>query len=287
MESSRSWSEDDNVCPTIEFPSVPCSVILLQKHDTSRARLRAILKYILIEGGIRVLLQIATTQPEKNVQEVREYDLSLDVDYTGLKYSGKLTVDLESIGDVSLNALGEQINGVTSGSRKVQFKHDGKVLEIQTGKFSGPLEIEFNAKISDNFTGFYKASYGDGYILSTHLEAVQARKVFPCLDHPAYKAAFRVKVRTDANLSVISNMPIESETTEAGKKTVTFRKTPKMSTYLLYLGVGKFVQEKGRHVETELYAAYADRPTGKNKTGLSYESTQNVQYYYESYICFQ
>jgi tricorn protease interacting factor F2/3 len=229
-------------------------------------------------------LQIATTQPEKNVQEVREYDLFLDVDYTGLKYSGKVTVDLESIGDVSLNAVGQQINGVTSGSRKVPFKHDGKVLAIQTGKFSGPLEIEFNSKISDNFTGFYKASYGDGYILSTHLEAVQARKVFPCLDHPAYKAAFRVKVRTDANLLVISNMPIESETTEAGKKTVTFQKTPKMSTYLLYLGVGKFAQEKGRHGKTELYAAYADRPTGKINTGFSFEATKKVLDYYESYF---
>ncbi len=231
-----------------------------------------------------VILQIATTQPEKNVQEVREYDLLLDVDYAGLKYSGKVTVDLESIGDVSLNAVGQQINGVTSGSRKVPFKHDGKVLAIQTGKFSGPLEIEFSGKVSDNFTGFYKASYGDGYILSTHLEAVQARKVFPCLDHPAYKAAFRVRVRTEANLSVISNMPIESETTEEGRKTVTFQKTPKMSTYLLYLGVGKFIQEKGRHGETELYAAYADRPTGKINTGFSFEATQKVLDYYESYF---
>jgi tricorn protease interacting factor F2/3 len=229
-------------------------------------------------------LQIATTQPEKNVQEVREYGLSLDVDFSGLKYSGKVTVDLESIGDVSFNAVGQQINNVTSGSRKVPFKHDGKVLAIQTGKFSGLLEIEFNSKISDNFTGFYKASYGDGYILSTHLEAVQARKVFPCLDHPAYKAAFRVRVRTDANLSVISNMPIESETKEDGKKTFIFKKTPKMSTYLLYLGVGKFVQEKSRHGQTELYAAFADRPTGKINTGFSFEATQKVLDYYESYF---
>ena len=231
-----------------------------------------------------VTLQIAATQPEKNVQEVRKYDLFLDVDYAGLKYSGRVSVDLESIGDVSLNAVGQQINSVTSGGRKVPFKHDGKVLAIQTGKFSGLLEIEFDSKVSDNFTGFYKASYGDGYILSTHLEAVQARKVLPCLDHPAYKAVFRVKVRTDANLSVISNMPIESETKEDGKKTFTFRKTPKMSTYLLYLGVGKFVQEKGRHGETDLYAAYADRPTGKINTGYSFEATQKVLDYYESYF---
>src|SRR2546428_12148421 len=98
-------------------------------------------------------MQVATTQSEKNVQESREYDLLLDVDFAGLKYGGKVTVDLASIGDVSLDAVGQQINSVKSGSNKVPFKHSEKSLEIQTGKFSGPLEIEFNSKVSDNFTG--------------------------------------------------------------------------------------------------------------------------------------
>jgi tricorn protease interacting factor F2/3 len=229
-------------------------------------------------------MQVITTQPEKNVQEVREYDLFLDVDFVGLKYSGKVTVDLEPIGDISLDAVGQQINSVKSNGSNVQFKHTGKVLEIQTGKFSGPLEIDFNGKVSDNFTGFYKASYGDSYILTTHLEAVQARKVFPCLDHPAFKAVFKLRVRIDANLSVISNMPVESETMQGDKKTVAFQKTPKMATYLLYVGVGKFVQDKGRHGATELYAAYGDRPTGKIKTEFSFEATQKVLDYYESYF---
>ena len=229
-------------------------------------------------------MQLAATQSEKNVQEVREYDLFLDVDFSGLKYSGKVVVDLESLGDVSLDAVGQEISNVKSGGSKVPFKHSGKVLEIQTGKFSGPLEVDFKGKVSDNFTGFYKASYGDGYILTTHLEAVQARKVLPCVDHPAFKAVFKVSVRTDANLSIISNMPVESETKQGEKKTVTFKKTPKMSTYLLYLGVGKFVQEKSRHGGTELYAAYADRPTVKINTEFSFDATRKVLDFYESYF---
>src|SRR5437879_10723231 len=175
-------------------------------------------------------MQVSTTQPEKNVQQVREYDLFLDVDFAGLKYNGKVVVDLESIGDVSLDAVGQQISSVKSGGNKVPFKHSGKVLEIQTGKFSGPLEIDFSGRVSDNFTGLYKASYGDGYVLSTHLEAVQARKVLPCVDHPAFKAVFKVRVRTDANLYVISNIPIESDTKAASKTTAQFQQTRKMST---------------------------------------------------------
>src|SRR5947208_11536828 len=222
-------------------------------------------------------LQVATTQSEKNVQEVREYDLFLDVDFSGLKYSGKVVVDLESIGDVSLDAVGQQVSSVKSGGNKIPFKHSGKVLEIQTGKFSGPLEIEFDGKVSDNFTGFYKASYGDGYILTTHLEAVQARKVFPCLDHPAFKAVFKLVVRTGPDLKVISNMPVESEEVRANKKVVYFKQTPKMSTYLFYLGVGKFVEEHSRHGTTHLYAAHA-RPKGSIKTEFSFEAAQKVLY---------
>src|SRR5881275_3576328 len=199
-----------------------------------------------------------TGQP---VQLVRQYDLFFDIDFTGLSFTGKVTVDLDTTGDITLDAVGLQVKSVKHGNRNLQYKQTSNAVEIKTGKFSGPLDIEFNGKVSENFTGFYKASYGDGYILTTHLEAVQARKVLPCVDHPAFKAVFKVRVRTDADLSVISNMPIESETRQGDKKTVTFKKTPKMSTYLLYLGVGKFIQEKGRHGGTELYAAYADRPT--------------------------
>src|SRR5881396_3856984 len=229
-------------------------------------------------------LQVATTQSEKNVQEVREYDLFLDVDFPGLKYSGKVVVDLESIGDVSLDAVGQQISSVKSGGNKIPFKHSGKVLEIQTGKFSGPLEIEFDGKVSDNFTGFYKASYSEGYILSTHLEAVQARKVLPCLDHPAHKAVFKVSVRVDPDLQVISNMPVESEKKEAGKKTITFQKTPKMSTYLLYLGIGRFVEEKRSHGKTTLYSAYGARSKGGIKTQFSFEAAGKVLDFYEQYF---
>src|SRR3989442_6115822 len=226
-----------------------------------------------------------TTQAGQGVQQVREYNLFLDLDYAGLKYDGKVTIDLDSSQDVILDAVGQQILGVRSGSRNLPFKHhSGKFLEVQTGKFSEPLEIEFKARVSDNFIGLYKTSYGEGYVLSTHLKAVQARKVLPCVDHPAYKAHFKVTVRTDADLSVISNMPIDSEKNEGNKKITSFQKTPKMSTYLLYLGVGKWVEKKDHRGKTELYSAYAKRSKGEIKMDFAFEAAKNVVDYYESYF---
>src|SRR2546426_187564 len=227
-------------------------------------------------------MQVAslTGQP---VQLVRQYDLFFDIDFTGLSFTGKVTVDLDTTGDISLDAVGLQVKSVKHGNRNLPYKQTSNAVEIKTGKFSGPLDIEFNGKVSENFTGFYKASYGDGYILTTHLEAVQARKLFPCLDHPAFKAVFKLVVRTGPDLKVISNMPVESEEVRANKKVVSFKQTPKMSTYLFYLGVGKFVEEHNRHGQTHLYAAHA-RPKGSIKTEFSFEAAQKVLDYYESYF---
>src|SRR3989454_4988027 len=228
-------------------------------------------------------MQVAA-QAGKTVQEVKQYDLFMDVDFTGLKYTGKVTMDLTSVGDVSLDAVNLQIISVRSGTKNIPFKQNGPVVEIQTGRFSGPLEVEYKGKVSDNFTGLYKASYGEGYVLSTHLEAVQARKVLPCVDHPAYKAHFKVTVRTDADLSVISNMPIDSEKNEGNKKITSFQKTPKMSTYLLYLGIGKWVEKRDHRGKTELYSAYAKRSKGEIKMDFAFEAAKNVLDYYESYF---
>src|SRR6266849_6371812 len=63
-----------------------------------------------------------TTQAGKTVQQVKEYDLFLDIDFTGLKFTGKVSIDLESSGDVSLDAVGLQVLNVKSATRPIPFK---------------------------------------------------------------------------------------------------------------------------------------------------------------------
>ena len=241
------------------------------------------LKYSIANSSVLIVMQ-ATAQAGKAVQQVKEYDLFLDVDFDALKFSGKVRIDMSSTGDISLDAVDLEVTGVKANGRSVQFKRHGNVVDVQTGQFSGPLEVDYKGKVSESLTGFYKAPYGDKYVLTTHFEAGHARRLLPCIDHPAYKGEFKLTVRTRNDLSVISNMPVESERKEGDKKTVAFQKTPKMSTYLLYLGIGRFEEDKNRHNKTELYTASVVKPEGKIKTGLAFEAAQKSLEFYEKYF---
>jgi len=225
-----------------------------------------------------------TAQAGKTVQQVKEYDLSLDIDFDALSFSGRAKIDIDSTGDISLDAVDLEVTSVKTNNRNLPFKQHGNVVDIQTRQFSGILEVEYRGKVSETLTGFYKAPYGDKYILTTHFEAGHARRLLPCIDHPAYKADFKLTVRTRSDLSVISNMPLESEKKEGGKRTVRFQKTPKMSTYLLYVGIGKFEEDRNHHDRTELYAASVAKPDGRIKTGLAFEAAQQSLEFYEKYF---
>ena len=85
-------------------------------------------------------------------------------------------------------------------------------------------------------------------MLSSQLEEIFARRVFPCLDHPSKKAIFTIEYVIDENLIGISNTSVKEEISlEDGKKKIIFNKTPKMSTYLLYFGVGDFEIKQGKN----------------------------------------
>ncbi|MDE1811141.1 MAG: M1 family metallopeptidase, partial [Candidatus Micrarchaeota archaeon] len=81
----------------------------------------------------------------------------------------------------------------------------------------------------------------DEYILTSQFEAPSARTAFPCLDEPEFKATFDLELIIDKEMMAISNMPVAAQTATLNKKkSVRFQTTPKMSTYLLYMAVGKF-----------------------------------------------
>jgi aminopeptidase 2 len=117
--------------------------------------------------------------------------------------------------------------------------------------------------------GFYRSSYKDKdgstkYLATTQMEPTDARRAFPCFDEPALKAKFTITLIADKHLTCLSNMDVvsekdlESKSGQIGmtKKSVTFRETPLMSTYLLAFVVGElnYIETNSFRVPIRVYA---------------------------------
>jgi aminopeptidase N len=194
--------------------------------------------------------------PMNAIHTIR-YALLLEPDLGHFKFSGQVDIELESrkpVEQVVLNIL-----ELTVWSCKLQindkkipcaFQIDHKKEEIRIDlpeSVSGPfvLTIDYQGQINDQMAGFYRSTFETNgqkrYIAVTQFQESDARRAFPCMDHPSQKAIFDIKMIVDADLVAISNgLAVEEKPLPQGKKEVQFETTPPMSTYLLFFAVGEF-----------------------------------------------
>jgi len=154
-------------------------------------------------------------------------------------------------------------------------------------KGKAKLSIKFTGTLNDRLLGFYKSQYKDKkgktkYLATTQFEAADARRAFPCWDEPAVKATFDVSLLVDKHMDAISNMPVISKKKSGAKILYKFGRTPIMSTYLLYLGVGEFeyLHGKLRNIKIRIVTTKGN----KNKGKLSLDFTRKFLGEYEKYF---
>jgi aminopeptidase N len=189
--------------------------------------------------------------------EPMNYKIHLKPDLVNFKFAGQVEILLSSTRPVDEVVLNIVDIAIWSCKVKVDdefvvcpFRVDPEkeVIRIilpreMSGEIS--LRIDFEGHINNKMAGFYRSEYGlDGqkkFIAVTQFEESDARRAFPCLDHPAKKATFDIEMTVDENLVAISNGSIKEELAlKNGQRRVQFHHTPKMSTYLVFFGVGEF-----------------------------------------------
>ncbi|MCL5238933.1 MAG: M1 family metallopeptidase [Candidatus Marsarchaeota archaeon] len=197
-----------------------------------------------------------------NVVPIR-YSLEFEPNFKTFRFLGKETIEVavrEGTQKIVLNAAELKIQ-----SASVHHGHEEERAKVSLDAKNELLTLRFkhwvsgNARITIRFTGinndkmhgFYRSRYVDGgrarYLLTTQFEAADARRCFPCFDEPELKALFSVSMVVKNGLDCISNTPIrKTERLSGGRKRVTFHETLKMSTYLLYLGIGNFEKVRGK-----------------------------------------
>ncbi|GGM70183.1 leucyl aminopeptidase [Thermogymnomonas acidicola] len=175
--------------------------------------------------------------------EVSSYDLRFDIRDDG-SYDGIETVKMVCHGEpIYLHSSGLSIGSISVNGKAVSFREDTeREMILIEGTYSGEcsVSVAFSGRASETLQGFYSAKTPSGPMYTTQFESTDARRMFPCVDEPSKKARFRVTVTVGRELDVVSNMPVDSVRYEGERKEVRFRETPRMSTYLIYIGVGKF-----------------------------------------------
>lgn len=227
------------------------------------------------------------------------YRIEITTDFSSFTFLGSESVTLEldmPSRSVTMNALELEIRGAQveyKGRAQKAFvslnEKDGEVTfgfreKIGSGAV---LHIDFKGRNGDGMYGLYRSRYRNGkgkdaYVLSSHMEPAHARTVFPCFDEPSFKATFELSVVTDSDLETISNMPISSTRSMGSKKRVAFMRTPRMSSYLLYIGVGRFEHASSSYRGRPLRAFAVHGKAGG--CGKALEFAKAFLAYYEGYF---
>ena len=100
--------------------------------------------------------------------------------------------------------------------------------------YAGELELRSTA-------GAFKQTVGEHAYVYTQLEAVYARRVFPCVDEPDVKVPWKLTLDVPSRLVAVANTPTRSEAPIGdGKKRVEFAPSKPLPSYLVAFGVGPF-----------------------------------------------
>lgn len=199
-----------------------------------------------------------TTQLPRDVRPTH-YDVEVVPHADRMTFDGKVRINVDVLAptrSITLNAVDMTFGNVSLGRAqgKALVPKSSVDANAQTATFtfdqplpvgSYLLSIDYSGKIGTQANGIFALDYptesGKKRAIYTQFENSDARRFIPSWDEPSHKATFRLAVTAPAADTVVSNMPVASTRALGDGRTLTlFKPTPKMSTYLLFLGVGDF-----------------------------------------------
>ena len=232
----------------------------------------------------------------------RHYAIEVTPDAANLKFGGKATIDLDvaqAMPVLVLNAADLTISGVTLTPAKgkavkgtARIDAAAQTVALDFGKPVVPgsykLDIVYAGVINTQANGMFALDYTDNAgmakrALFTQFEAPDARRFVPSFDEPSYKATFDLSALVPTGQLAVSNMPVKASTDLGGGKTrVTFGTSPKMSSYLLFFGLGDLERATKMAGATEVGVI-----TGKGNTGkaqLALDASAAILPWYNDYF---
>lgn len=190
---------------------------------------------------------------EVQTAEPKYYKVDLTLDPEKTTFTGHITIRMEigkPLQTLWLNQSKIQIRRVllTSGGRQlvgevVPGDEESVGLRFPSVVPAGVATVAIDytgAIIEKNSAAIFRQVESGNWYLFSQFEPTDARGAFPCFDDPGYKTPWQLTLHVPAGSTAVSNTPIASEKTVAGTRTVVFRETKPLPSYLVAFGVGPF-----------------------------------------------
>jgi aminopeptidase N len=218
-------------------------------------------------------------------------------DLASEKFSGEETISVtvkKPTTTVMLNAAEIEFDDVTiTSDGKTQRANVAVDLEHETATFTvarplakGPatIAIRYRGLINDKLRGFYISRSARRKYAVTQFEPTDARRAFPSFDEPAFKATYDITLVVDDGDTAISNSKIAKDEPGpgAGKHTITFERTAKMSTYLVAMLVGDWQCSEGSADDIPVRVCATPEKAELTKWGLV-SAVEELKYFNEYY----
>ena len=260
------------------------------------------LQPVLLATSVLATLSLAASNPA-SAQRLSanvlpdHYVLTLTPDLKGASYTGVESIDVtvkEPVNSIALNSIEIAFQSVTltqAGEQQSATVTLDKEKEQATFAFAktlapgkATLTIRFTGILNNELRGFYLSKTASRNYAVTQFEPTDARRAFPCFDEPAFKATFDISLAVDAADTAISNGPIVADTPgpAAGKHTLKFLTTPRMSTYLVAFLVGDFQCTAGEQDGVAIRICATPDKVALTAYGL--DIAKYVLHYYNNYF---
>jgi aminopeptidase N len=182
-----------------------------------------------------------------------DYTIELTPDPANLSFRGHESIRLrvrEASSKIVMNSANEVLSHVTVDGQAASGVSSDDTQQLTTLLLSNALPagehvlaFDYVGKLETTPRGFFVQPYTNadgskGTMLSTQLEAIDARRMFPCWDEPAFRATFELSVTAPADWTAVSNMPVRERLVNGALATTTFERSPRMPSYLVELTVG-------------------------------------------------
>jgi aminopeptidase N len=180
---------------------------------------------------------------------VVHYDIDLVYKVRANRLAGRATltaVAVQALGRFSLDLGTFAVSRVSVDGRKAPFTHRGGKLHVTPAR---PVSSGATFVVEVRYVGNPRPIGGpwgdigwdeltDGALVAG--QPVGAPSWFPCNDHPADKAAYRVAVTAEAPYTVLATGVLTARPRSAGSRTWVFELPEPTATYLVSVQIGRY-----------------------------------------------